>query len=132
MIRRPPRSTRTDTLFPYPTLFRSKQDGVPLRHALEVRHESFRDPGFVTLAREARAALVFADSETYPEIADVTADFVYARLQQAREDEPTGYDPGELDRWTELAKAWAAGEAPAGLAYADAGSPPKKIGRAHV
>src|SRR3546814_5464836 len=76
MIRRPPRSTRTDTLFPYPTLFRSKQDGVPLRHALEVRHESFRDPGFVTLAREARAALVFADSETYPEIADVTADFV--------------------------------------------------------
>src|SRR3546814_21091017 len=59
-------------------------------------------------------------------MADGTADFVYARLQQAREDEPTGYDPGELDRWTELAKAWAAGEAPAGLAYADAGSPPKK------
>src|SRR3546814_12928733 len=28
MIRRPPRSTRTDTLFPYTTLFRSEQDAV--------------------------------------------------------------------------------------------------------
>lgn len=107
-------------------LLPAEQDGVALRHALEVRHESFRDPRFVALAREAGAAIVFADSATYPQIADVTADFVYARLQQAREEEPTGYDAGELDHWTDLAKAWAAGEAPAVLAYADAETPPKK------
>src|SRR3546814_2015846 len=31
MIRRPPRSTRTDTLFPYTTLFRSRRRGAPAR-----------------------------------------------------------------------------------------------------
>src|SRR3546814_9195954 len=31
MIRRPPRSTRTDTLFPYTTLFRSTPGGAPAR-----------------------------------------------------------------------------------------------------
>src|SRR3546814_13210003 len=36
MIRRPPRSTRTDTLFPYTTLFRSA--GRLLREGCEVRH----------------------------------------------------------------------------------------------
>src|SRR3546814_19447308 len=33
MIRRPPRSTRTDTLFPYTTLFRSPRDGTLLRRS---------------------------------------------------------------------------------------------------
>ncbi|HUB85824.1 MAG TPA: DUF72 domain-containing protein, partial [Rhizomicrobium sp.] len=57
--------------------------GVTLRHALEVRHESFTVPDFVMLARKYGAAIVYAHHETYPEIADVTADFVYARLQQS-------------------------------------------------
>lgn len=99
-------------------LLPARQDGVPLRHALEVRHESFRDPRFVALARKAGAAIVFADSAQYPEIADLTADFAYARLQQAREEEPDGYDASGLDRWAGLARRWAAGEAPEGLAYA--------------
>jgi uncharacterized protein YecE (DUF72 family) len=104
----------------------AKQGGTRLRHALEVRHESFRDPRFVAMAREAGAAIVFADSAKYPEIADVTSDFVYARLQQSREDEPAGYHEAELDRWTGLAKAWAAGDAPQGLVYAGADAVPTK------
>lgn len=91
--------------------------GVPLRHAVEPRHESFRDPGFVAMLRDAGAALVFADAEDHPCFADQTAGFVYARLQDAREEEPTGYSAAALDRWTAIARGWAAGEAPEGLPY---------------
>ena len=94
-------------------------DGVPLRHALEPRHESFRDPAFVALARKANVAIVFADADKYPQFADLTADFTYARLQNTRADEPTGYSPKALDAWAETAKAWAAGHAPEGYAYID-------------
>ena len=73
-------------------LLPEKQDGVRLRHALEVRHESFRDPAFFALARKANAAIVFADSDQFPEIDEPTADFTYARLQRCVEDCPTGYD----------------------------------------
>jgi len=92
-------------------------DGVPLRHAIEPRHESFRTGAFVELARKANAAIVFADADKHPQFADLTADFTYARLQNAREDQPTGYSPSELDRWAETAKGWAAGRAPEGYAY---------------
>jgi uncharacterized protein YecE (DUF72 family) len=91
--------------------------GRRLRHALEVRHDSFRTPAFVELARKHNAAVVFADSATYPTLADVTADFVYARLEDAQEAVETGYTDDELDRWAEIAKGWAKGEAPAGLDY---------------
>ena len=95
-------------------------DERPLRHALEVRHDSFRDPVFVDLARARGAAIVFADSGKHPCIADPTADFIYARLQDAREDVETGYTPDELDRFSDIAKAWGRGEAPAGLDYVSA------------
>ena len=91
--------------------------GLKLRHAIEPRHESFRDEAFVTLAREHNAAIVIADDETYPQIADLTADFAYARLQRQREDEPTGYSAAELDKWAEVAKGWAAGQSPPALNY---------------
>ncbi|HEV2748211.1 MAG TPA: DUF72 domain-containing protein [Allosphingosinicella sp.] len=102
------------------------QDGVRLRHALEVRHQSFRDPRFVAMAREAGAAIVFADAAAYPAIADLTADIVYARLQRAREEEPTGYAAAELDRWADVARGWASGAAPAGLDYVVAEPPPQR------
>src|SRR3546814_17289129 len=41
MIRRPPRSTRTDTLFPYTTLFRSGRVGEQMRRALAEMQETF-------------------------------------------------------------------------------------------
>ena len=69
------------------------------------------------MARAAGVAIVFADSDQYPEIADLTADFVYARLQRTREEEQAGYSPADLDRWAGAIRGWARGESPAGLAY---------------
>jgi uncharacterized protein YecE (DUF72 family) len=93
--------------------------GVPLRHAIEPRHESFRTPEFVALARKSNAAIVFADADKFPQFADLTADFTYARLQNSRDDQPTGYSAEGLEEWAGAAKAWAAGQAPEGYAYID-------------
>lgn len=98
-------------------------EGRPLRHALEVRHESFAVPEFVELARAHKAAIVFADSDEYPAIADLTADFAYARLQRTVEDQPAGYDAASLDRWADVAHGWACGAAPDGLRYVTAAQP---------
>lgn len=84
-------------------------DGLPLRHALEVRHPSFDDPAFIALAKRANAAIVYADHPDYPCIDADTADFRYARLMQARENEPTGYAPPEIADWAEKAYDWAKG-----------------------
>jgi uncharacterized protein YecE (DUF72 family) len=86
--------------------------GRPLMHALEVRHESFLAPEAVALLRKHNTAVVFADSDDYPAIADVTADFVYARLQRTTEEHATGYSAADLDAWTARAKKWAAGGEP--------------------
>lgn len=88
-------------------LLPDKQDGVRLRHALEVRHESFSDPAFYALARKANAAIVFADHDEFPCIDERTAAFSYVRLQRAVEDEETGYDKVVLDQWAAKARIWA-------------------------
>jgi uncharacterized protein YecE (DUF72 family) len=93
-------------------LLPAELDGRPLRHALEVRHESFKTPAFIDLARERKAVVVTADSEVHPFIGDLTGDFVYARLQAAREAIATGYSPTVLDRWARRARAWAGGRQP--------------------
>ncbi len=84
----------------------TKWDGIRLRHALEVRHESFCCPEFVALARKHNTAIICAHSEKYPQISDQTADFSYARLLCAREDVATGYPDGELDDWASTAQDW--------------------------
>jgi uncharacterized protein YecE (DUF72 family) len=81
--------------------------GRPLRHALEVRHDSFHDPAFAELARRYGAAVVYAKGGGFPEIPAETADFTYARLMEAREDEEAGYSDAELDAFAQKAKAWA-------------------------
>ena len=98
-------------------LLPSSQAGVPLRHVVEPRHESFRSPQFVAMARKAGVGIVFADAEDYPCIADISGDVVYARLQRAFEEEPTGYDAAALDGWAEMARSWARGESPPGVCY---------------
>lgn len=98
-----------------------------LRHALEVRHESFLDEKFIALLREENIAAVFADSDDYPAIADATADFVYARLQRTRENCATGYEAKDLDLWARRARAWEKGETPADLPHFAA--PAKKSAR---
>ncbi len=86
--------------------------GLTLRHVLEVRSTSFLVPEFVTLLRKHNVGVVYADSDDYPAIADVTADFVYARLQRSQEAEAAGYPPGDLDAWAKRAKTWEAGGEP--------------------
>lgn len=78
--------------------------GVALRHALEVRHESFDDPAFLDLARDAGAAVVFADHDAYPAIRGHDVGFSYARLMRTREEEPTGYPPQDIERWAAMAR----------------------------
>src|SRR5262249_53402834 len=74
-----------------------KIGGRSLMHVVEVRHESFRVAEFVSLLREHNVAVVYADSDDYPAIADVTADFVYARLQRTTDANEAGYAAAELD-----------------------------------
>ena len=93
--------------------------GVPLRHVLEARHASFAVPEFVSLARRYGAAVCYAHHRDYPEFADVTADFVYLRLQKGEDSVPTAYPPEELRRWAARARIWAAGGQPDDLPLAD-------------
>jgi uncharacterized protein YecE (DUF72 family) len=81
-------------------------DGIPLRHAIEPRHESFRDDAFFDLCRDHDVAIVFDDSDDFPCIDVDTASFAYARLQRTREDTPTGYDDAALDGFAERARHW--------------------------
>ncbi|WP_072386429.1 DUF72 domain-containing protein [Hyphomicrobium sp. CS1BSMeth3] len=90
-------------------------EGHKIRHAVEVRHESFRVPEFVDMAREHGVAIVMAGDSEFPQIADVTAPFVYARIMGTEEKEKLGYSKKALDTWAACAKEWAAGKLPAGL-----------------
>ncbi|HXF54578.1 MAG TPA: DUF72 domain-containing protein [Hyphomicrobiaceae bacterium] len=94
-------------------------EGRPLRHAVEVRHPSFATPEFVALLRRHSTALVYADHARYPAIADVTGDFVYARLQRGVDALPVAYPLEDLDAWARRARAWARGEVPGELPLAD-------------
>jgi uncharacterized protein YecE (DUF72 family) len=87
--------------------------GRALRHVVETRHPSFADPKAVELLRAQGVALAILDSTKHPVIEDLTADFVYARLERAQAAEPTGYAEKALDRWSERFGAWAKGGEPA-------------------
>jgi uncharacterized protein YecE (DUF72 family) len=90
-------------------------DGIALRHVLEVRDHSFLCDGYLTLARRHRVASVFTDSTDYPSFADVTGDFVYARLMGTQAKIETGYPAPALDAWARRAREWAAGDEPVDL-----------------
>jgi uncharacterized protein YecE (DUF72 family) len=104
-------------------------DGHTLRHVVEVRHDSFRVPAFVTLLRRFDVAVCFSEHATYPAIPDVTSDFVYARLQKGEDTIKTGYPPKALDAWAARARDWAGGGAPDDLARVDPAAKPKKQAR---
>ncbi|WP_246505121.1 DUF72 domain-containing protein [Microvirga antarctica] len=97
-------------------LLPQRVEGRDLRHVVEVRHASFRVPAFIDLLRQYGVATVLTDKPDFPEIPDVTAPFVYARLQRASETLKTGYGPKDLDLWADRARAWAAGGVPGDLA----------------
>jgi uncharacterized protein YecE (DUF72 family) len=102
-------------------------DGVAIRHAVEVRHDSFRSPDFIALLREYGVAVITSADSDYTQIADITAPFVYARIMGTKEAQQNGYSDADLDRWVERARIWATGKVPDGLqtvgaAPAEAGS----------
>lgn len=85
----------------------------PLRHAIEIRNETFLDPSFITLLRRHNVALVIADtSERWPQPHDVTADFLYLRLHGATELYRSNYSDAELRRWANRVRAWSVGDQP--------------------
>lgn len=96
-------------------LLPKRVDGRAIRHAVDVRHESFKTSEFVDMAREYGVAIVVAGDSDFPQIADVTAPFVYARIMGTAEAEPLGYAKAAIDRWSKTAKAWAGGKAASGL-----------------
>lgn len=90
-----------------------KTDGKrAIRHALEIRHDSFCTPEFVDLLRRHKVALVCADTVDWPRLGDLTADFVYCRLHGSEELYASGYDGRAIGRWARRAVAWARGEDP--------------------
>lgn len=100
-------------------LLPTKFDGRRLRHVVEVRHDSFKTPAFIALLRKFATPVVFSEHATYPAIADVTADFVYARLQKGDEKLKAGYAPKALDAWAARAKLWTQGGEPSDLPRVD-------------
>jgi uncharacterized protein YecE (DUF72 family) len=100
-------------------LLPAEVDGLALRHVMDVRHASFKTPEYLKLARKHRVATVLTDSDDYPSFADITADFVYARLMRSEAQLKTGYGPKALDQWAETARSWAAGGDPAELPHVE-------------
>jgi uncharacterized protein YecE (DUF72 family) len=101
-----------------------------LRHAIEIRHASFLDPGFIALLRQHDIALVFADSVAWPYAEDVTADFVYLRLHGSEELYASGYSDEALDWWAARIKLWARGLQPNDARLiAPAMTPPRRSAR---
>jgi uncharacterized protein YecE (DUF72 family) len=86
--------------------------GRPIRHAVEVRHESFCCEAFVALARRYEVAVVMAGDSQFPQIADVTAPFVYVRMMGTVEGQAKGYSGAALKRWAGRLKTWSEGGAP--------------------
>jgi uncharacterized protein YecE (DUF72 family) len=100
-------------------------DGVSLRHAVEVRHDSFRSPDFIALLREYGVAAIVAGDAPYTQIADVTAPFVYARIMGTKEAQASGYSGEALDVWAKRARDWAQGGLAGGLETVSADKPPR-------
>src|SRR5690606_6710555 len=106
-------------------------NGLTLRHAVEVRHDSFRTPEFIALARRYGVAVVMGADSNYPFIADITAPFIYVRLMGTHEGEPIGYPAATLELWAQRAKTWAKGSAADGLPPR-IGAAPKDVGKRDV
>ncbi len=100
-------------------------DGHSLRHVVEVRNDTFKTPAFIALARRRNVAICYAEHDSYSEIADVTADFIYARLQKGNERLKAGYPPKALDAWAKRVRTWLKGGVPADLPRVDRAKPAK-------
>jgi uncharacterized protein YecE (DUF72 family) len=108
-------------------LLPSEFDRRTLRHVIEVRHDSFATTEFIALLRRFAMPVVFTDHARYPNIADLTADFVYARLQQGKDTVRTAYPPQHIDAWADRLRSWSQGKAPDDLPRVDAAHQSKEV-----
>lgn len=115
----PSRIFERDDFAGFLDLLPKRANGRALRHVLELRHASFLCAGYLELAREHHCASVFTDSDEYPGFADITGDFVYARLMRSHASESDGYAGKELAAWAERARLWANGGEPDDLPRVD-------------
>ena len=90
-----------------------KADDRPMRHAFEIRNETFRTRAFIDLLRKYDVALVCADTVEWPRLMDLTSDFVYCRLHGSEELYASGYDDTSLDEWAARVVTWAKAGEPA-------------------
>jgi uncharacterized protein YecE (DUF72 family) len=104
-------------------------NGRPLRHAVEVRHDSFNTEEFIEQLRRHDVAAVFTDKEAVPNLRDVTAPFVYLRLHRSAPEYPAGYPAADLDAWVARAAQWACGSEPDDVTRSAAGKPPRASSR---
>ncbi|HEY4078004.1 MAG TPA: DUF72 domain-containing protein [Rhizomicrobium sp.] len=106
-------------------LLPKKIDGRAIRHAVEVRHESFKDTAFIGMCRDRGVGVIFSADGDFPTIADVTADFVYVRIMGTQAKEKLGYSKAMIAKWAERAQRWEKGESP-DLALLAPAAPKKK------
>jgi uncharacterized protein YecE (DUF72 family) len=113
-------------------LLPDQYNGHTIRHVIEVRHDSFSTPEFINLIRAFKMPVVFTDHARYPNIADITGNFVYARLQRGKDTIVTAYPPKEIDEWAGRLQSWANGGAPDDLPLVEpkkaaAAAPPRDV-----
>ncbi len=118
----PTKAFEPDDFAAFLALLPRKEGSRSLRHVLDVRHPSFMTPAYLALARKHGAATVFTDSDKFPSFADLTGDFVYARLMNSDAKLKSGYAPKALDAWAASAKVWAGGGLPDALPVVEQGA----------
>ncbi len=108
----PTKSYDPDDFAAFLDLLPKEVEGVKLRHAVEARHPSFAVPDVIEAARQRGVAMILDGDSKHAQIADPSADFIYARIMGTKEDEETGYPAHDLDAWTARARTWAEGGSP--------------------
>lgn len=105
-------------------LLPARAGGLPLRHALDVRHESFKCAQYLALVRRYRMGTVFTDSDDYPSFADITGSFVYTRMMRTDSQLPDGCTAQALTQLAACAQAWRDGFEPSGVPRVEAAPAP--------
>ncbi|MGV1752853.1 DUF72 domain-containing protein [Agrobacterium sp. CG674] len=122
----PTKKFEPDDFAAFLALLPEKQDGLMLQHVVEVRHPSFQVPEFIQLLNKHKVAVVCADHHDYPMLPDVTADFVYCRLQKGEDDIETCYPEKDVEAWAKRLQTYAEGSAPDDLPLIAADLQPEK------
>ena len=112
------RRLQADDMEEFLSLLPREARGRRVRHVLDVRDPQFVNAELIAMTRRHGVATVFTDSDEHPNFADISADFVYARLMRTQDEHPKGYAPKDLAYWAGIARRWAAGEDPADLPHA--------------